>query len=245
MSCYNLQSANFNRNFVTSYREVESRLRATVAFLNPDNERIFCSGFFVSPRNIISAAHCFEPTADLTLPNGTVAQIPTGIDPTGLIVHYINYGDLELISNRLITPPKQATIVNFNRENDMVILEISAVLNNHENNLRFSQERPSVGNQVYGIGHPLGLAWSFQNGIISRILTSPNNGSIFMLQTNVPVSRGNSGGPLLNSEGEVIGMAVAYVSHMPHLSIFISVEQLRAQYQNYLFQRRMRNTYVH
>ena len=230
LSCHGLQSGDHRSvNLATDLDEIESRLRATVAFLDPETERIFCSGFFVSPRQIISAAHCFEPSATLTLPDGDTIQIPTGVDPTGETAHFINYGDLDMTTNRLLQPPKRATIVHFHRGDDLVILDLETPLEDSRDVFRFAETQPRVGSQAYGIGHPYRLAWSFENGIISRIVRSPGSGRILLLQASVPVAGGNSGGPLLDSEGNVIGMALAYIDRLPHLSIFISAEQIQSQ----------------
>lgn len=67
-----------------------------------------------------------------------------------------------------------------------------------------------VGDQVVAIGSPLGLDETVTSGIVSalhRTITSPNNFAISdAIQTDAAINHGNSGGPLLNSSGEVIGI---------------------------------------
>ena len=63
-----------------------------------------------------------------------------------------------------------------------------------------------VGQEVYAIGSPFGLAGTFTTGILSRI--APNGD----LQTDAAINQGNSGGPLLNSRGEIIGVNKAILS---------------------------------
>lgn len=63
-----------------------------------------------------------------------------------------------------------------------------------------------VGQQVYAIGSPFGLSGTFTTGILSRI--GPNGD----LQTDAALNPGNSGGPLLNSRGELIGVNKAILS---------------------------------
>lgn len=67
-----------------------------------------------------------------------------------------------------------------------------------------------VGDTVYAIGNPFGLGGTLTTGIISalsRRITSPNGATIGgALQTDAPVNPGNSGGPLVNDGGEVIGI---------------------------------------
>ena len=67
-----------------------------------------------------------------------------------------------------------------------------------------------VGNTVFALGSPFGLEDSFTSGIVSalhRQIEAPNNFTINdSIQTDAAINHGNSGGPLLNSSGEVIGV---------------------------------------
>ena len=72
-----------------------------------------------------------------------------------------------------------------------------------------------IGDQVIAIGSPFGLTGSMTTGIVSqlgRILNPPNIGSFSIpnvIQTDAAINTGNSGGPLLNDQGEVIGINTA------------------------------------
>jgi S1-C subfamily serine protease len=76
-----------------------------------------------------------------------------------------------------------------------------------------------VGDQVAAIGNPLGLDRSITLGIVSalhRSLTSPGGAPIDrVIQTDAVLNRGNSGGPLLNAQGEVIGVSSAIAEGEP------------------------------
>ncbi len=73
-----------------------------------------------------------------------------------------------------------------------------------------------VGDQVAAIGNPLGYDRSISAGIVSalqRSLTSPNGSPIDrVIQTDALLNHGNSGGPLLNAQGEVVGVSSAIVN---------------------------------
>ena len=68
----------------------------------------------------------------------------------------------------------------------------------------------SVGEQVVAIGNPLGLDFSLSSGVVSAVdreLESPNGATITGgIQTDAAINSGNSGGPLFNADGEVIGI---------------------------------------
>jgi len=70
---------------------------------------------------------------------------------------------------------------------------------------------------VYAIGNPFGLSGTMTRGIISAIrsVKSPASGSLIddAIQTDASVNPGNSGGPLLNSRGEVIGITTMIASN--------------------------------
>ena len=70
-----------------------------------------------------------------------------------------------------------------------------------------------VGEAIYAIGNPLGeLTYSMTSGIVSaldRSITIANNTAIDMFQIDAAINNGNSGGPIINRFGQVIGIASA------------------------------------
>lgn len=79
--------------------------------------------------------------------------------------------------------------------------------------LSFTDELPAVGQEVLSIGNPLGLEGSMTRGIVSgvnRSLPSPTDFAIpNAVQTDAPVNPGNSGGPLVDLSGDVVGVISA------------------------------------
>jgi S1-C subfamily serine protease len=71
-------------------------------------------------------------------------------------------------------------------------------------------DKVEVGDRVVAIGNPFGLDRTATAGIVSalqRLITAPNQFTIdHVIQTDAPINKGNSGGPLLDDRGEVIGV---------------------------------------
>lgn len=73
--------------------------------------------------------------------------------------------------------------------------------------LKFADSMPNATDTAWAIGHPWGLFWSISKGIISvDARKSPTPLPMWWIQTDAHVFQGNSGGPLLNTDGDVIGM---------------------------------------
>ena len=63
-----------------------------------------------------------------------------------------------------------------------------------------------VGDKVIAIGDPLGLQFSVSEGIVSAISRQGSNGLNDYIQTDTSLNPGNSGGPLIDSQGQVVGI---------------------------------------
>lgn len=86
---------------------------------------------------------------------------------------------------------------------DIAILKINGTTNHY---LSLKPNEAVVGEEVVAIGHPNGDYWNQSKGIVSKI----NLIDEYLLQHDVPTDEGNSGGPLINAKGQVIGVVTAY-----------------------------------
>lgn len=84
-------------------------------------------------------------------------------------------------------------------KDDFIIFRVGVP--NKVNYIRISNATPKVGEKIYTIGSPRGLDNTFSSGEISQIR---GNGTI--LQISAPIDHGSSGGVLLNSKGEAVGI---------------------------------------
>lgn len=107
-----------------------------------------------------------------------------------------------------------AKIIGCDEENDLAVIKIDAKGLNYVSIGKSSEM--VVGETVYTVGNPLGeLAYTMTSGIVSaldRLISTDENTSINMFQIDAAVNSGNSGGPVYNSRGQVIGVVSAKYS---------------------------------
>jgi putative serine protease PepD len=103
-----------------------------------------------------------------------------------------------------------ATLVGSDPSTDLAVIKVDAPESVLEPLTLASSDDVAVGDSVVAIGSPFGLENTVTSGIVSalhRQMNSPNNFSIDdSIQTDAAINHGNSGGPLLNSAGQVIGV---------------------------------------
>ena len=85
---------------------------------------------------------------------------------------------------------------------------------------------PEEGEAIFLIGNPLRLEGSISNGIVSAIREVPALGRI--IQITAPVSHGNSGSPLLNMRGQVIGIVTVKVTNGQNINLALGASRIAA-----------------
>lgn len=110
----------------------------------------------------------------------------------------------------------KATIVGADPQNDIAVLKIDAPVELLTPVELGESRTVRVGQKIFAIGNPFGLERTMTVGIVSslgRTLRSKNNRLMKnIIQIDAALNQGNSGGPLLDSEGKVIGMNTAIAS---------------------------------
>ncbi len=136
------------------------------------------------------------------------------IDPTGYIVtnnHVIDGGD-EISVVFHDGPKLTAKLVGKDQRTDLALLKVES--KTPLVHVTFGDsDKARVGDWVVAIGNPLGLGGSVTQGIISARNRDINAGPYDdFIQTDASINRGNSGGPLFNLAGEVVGVNTAIYS---------------------------------
>ena len=90
-----------------------------------------------------------------------------------------------------------------------------------------------VGQDVFAIGHPEGLYWSYTEGVISQIRPRYKwqaDEDLFeatIVQTQTAISYGSSEGPLINKDGKVVGLLSSMITGQAGFNYAIAVHELR------------------
>jgi S1-C subfamily serine protease len=118
---------------------------------------------------------------------------------------------------------KDAQVVLQDKEHDLALLRIPYSLAS----LELEGEEIRVGQEVVVIGSPLGLEHTVSTGVVSGKRKTKED--LKLVQISAPISPGSSGGPVLNAQGRVIGVAtLASVFIAQNLNFAVYVEHVQA-----------------
>ena len=137
------------------------------------------------------------------------------IDASGIVVtnnHVIEGADKITI---ILAGQKEFTAELLGRDPkaDLAVLKFDPGKNKLKNLNWGDSDTIRVGDWTIAIGNPLGLGGTVTAGIVSAIARDISNGPyVKFIQTDASINRGNSGGPLFNIEGEIIGINTAIIS---------------------------------
>lgn len=101
----------------------------------------------------------------------------------------------------------KATVTDIDDWNDLALLKIDNTLKKDNYKVRpvpIAKEEPLLGETIYAYGNPKKMDFSVTRGIISNLSRNVNSRSKY--QFDAIVHPGNSGGPLVNSNGEIVGI---------------------------------------
>ena len=108
-------------------------------------------------------------------------------------------------------------------DNDLIILKIKPPDQADVDQLTLplaDSDKVQTGEQIYAVGNPAGLEGTISDGIISGIRSPDQSRDIpyISIQITAPISPGSSGGAVLNTEGEVVGVSVSGMSSLRPIS---------------------------
>ncbi|MGH9872499.1 MAG: trypsin-like peptidase domain-containing protein [Pyrinomonadaceae bacterium] len=156
------------------------------------------SGFFVRPGQVVTNLHVIRGAqrTEVKTLDGKGKVFPVA----GLLASD-EEGDLALLSVDMPVDPSGRTRAS----------ELARAL-------------PDEGEQIVVIGNPLKLEGSVTDGIVSAVREVPNVGKI--IQITAPISHGNSGSPVFNMKGEVVGVVTVKVTNGQNINLAISAARV-------------------
>lgn len=116
-------------------------------------------------------------------------------------------------------------VLSVDEEGDLALLGVE-VLPERSHPLSLAAALPEQGEQVFVIGNPLRLEGSVSDGIVSAVREVPDVGRI--IQITAPVSHGNSGSPLFNMHGQVIGIVTVKVTNGQNINLALASSRIAA-----------------
>jgi len=130
--------------------------------------------------------------------------------------------------------PYFGQVVAENKKQDLALIKVNGLPSNIKPVQLGSNQEVEIGDNVYAIGHPKSLPWSFSFGMVSQIRPnhkwtyvdkSEHEATVIQMQT--PISTGNSGGPLFTSEGKVIGVNTLMHEGGQNLNFAVAVDHVK------------------
>lgn len=155
------------------------------------------------------------------------------ISEDGYIVtnHHVIEGAREISVSTYDGREYSAVLIGSEEANDVAVIKIDGSFTPVKTGKSSSLQ---VGDEIMVIGNALGeLAYTFTDGIVSylsRAVTTDSGATINMFQTNAAINEGNSGGPVYNMDGEVVGIASAKYasSSIEGLGFCIPIDDVKA-----------------
>lgn len=114
-------------------------------------------------------------------------------------------------------------VTGMDEEGDLALLNIE-MPEEKAKMLLISQTVPDEGEKIFVIGNPLRLEGSVSDGIVAAVREVPSLGKI--IQITAPISHGNSGSPVFNMKGEVVGVVTIKVTNGQNISLALGAQRV-------------------
>lgn len=165
-------------------------------------------------------------TVEINAEGDTFSSTGTGsfIDENGTVI--TNYHVIESCHTINVTTQdgdvhKVEKVLGFDKERDLAIIKIDS---RSENFIKLKTDKLKTGEKIYTLGSSLGLTGTFSEGIISA--SSREIEGFEFIQITAPISSGNSGGPLVDEYGNVIGITTGAFTEGQNLNLAIPVKYI-------------------
>jgi len=219
-----------------SAAEIATNTQDSGITITSNTESVSLSNLYEEVENSVVTIEC--TVVEYAMPFGH--QVTSEVQGSGFVYEY--EGQMVIITNNHVVEDAISITVTFADENtyaaevlgsnaatDLSILSADPPTSEYYPLEILSSSTVRVGDYVVAIGSPYGLAGTMTTGIVSALdraisITGDASGSYEitgLIQTSAPINSGNSGGPLMTYDGEVIGITTAIVSDSDGLGFAI------------------------
>jgi tetratricopeptide (TPR) repeat protein len=109
-------------------------------------------------------------------------------------------------------------------EGDLALLNVEMPVERAGRSTDLAKELPDEGEAIFVIGNPLKLEGSVSDGIVSAVREVPN--SYRIIQITAPISHGNSGSPVFNLKGQVVGVVTVKVTNGQNINLAVAAARV-------------------
>lgn len=188
--------------------------------------KIFCSGTWIGDHEVLTAEHCVEDLG-LSKEERELRNIlrefglePPENNPVGKSTWILAYEAQEA--------PLASVVESIDRMHDLAVVRVAFPASHIS-----AKMAPDVvvGEPVAVAGHPARQGWTFMRGMVSALrpdhasINGP--GTVDVVQIQVPVYYGNSGGGAFNARGELVGVCSFLVEGWSGMGFFTNIEYVR------------------
>ena len=215
-------------NYTSAQPQQKSRQlisSATLISQNTNNSALYRTIFRQVENSVVQITSKIPNVLNPQSPNATSLGSGFVYDQLGHVItnnHVV--GDAKIVDITFEDGNRYtAKVIATDIGSDLAVLQLPQNISSHQQQLLKplvigNSSELEVGDQVIAIGNPFGLSDTMTTGIVSGVgrLLPASTASGFSIpdtiQTDAPINPGNSGGPLLNPQGEVVGMNTAIFS---------------------------------
>jgi len=166
--------------------------------------------------------------------NGTIVTNWHVVGNASKVQIWLKPDDLEKMDERVLMyePSYTGAVIKKNKRKDLALIKVEGFPTNIKI-IRFGKtDNLPVGSTVYSIGHPGGQTWTFNSGMVTQIRPSykwnydNSSHAANIIQHEVPTNPGNSGGPLFNEKGMMVGVNSFQKSDSELINFSVAVEEV-------------------
>jgi hypothetical protein len=210
--------------------QLESETVALIRLVDADGDdddnghpKAYCAGVFIAPTVIVTAEHCVN-FLGLTPLQKLARELDIDDGKPSAIGWTARYQTQDTVGDRYF----RGTVIADERETELAAIRIDPS-NPYGHAAKIGLGEIEDGDRVEFVGHPLGYLWSYGEGIVSSTHAdkrNPTGNVLSVVQVMGAMTYGNSGGPLFDSYGRVIGIASYLDKRYPGVGFFIHRDNL-------------------